>query len=122
MTSLLLIATAAMLNAFMDRIENENFYESIFRNWNERFWYKRTSWKYAKKIFGWKADAWHIAKSLMIIFVLTAISTADYSTEIRFWINGLFETKIYGVALNLLLFGTTWNLTFNLFYNKLFKK
>lgn len=105
--SALYIILAAILNAFMDRVENENFYESIFRNWNEKFWYKRVSWKYAKKIFGWKLDAWHIAKSLMIISLVMAM--VSYSVFHNWWVD-------------VIIAGCLWNVFFNIFYNKLLKK
>lgn len=105
--SALYLIIAAILNAFMDRIENENFYESIFRNRSERFWYKRTSWKYAKVIFGWKLDAWHIAKSLMIISLMMAM--VKYTVYYNWWVD-------------VIMAGGLWIVTFNIFYNKLFKK
>jgi len=105
--SALYLIIAAILNAFMDRVENESFYESIFANWNEKFWYKRTSWKYAKKIFSWKMDGWHIAKSLMIISLVMAM--VKYTVFYNWWVD-------------LIMAGALWNVTFNIFYNKLFKK
>lgn len=69
MNFLYLIAAAAVLNAFMDIVENENFSSSIFRNLNPKFWYKRESWKYAKKVLGTKLDAWHIAKGAMLFCI-----------------------------------------------------
>lgn len=105
--SALYIVIAAILNAFMDRIENENFYESIFRDWPERFWYKRTSWRFAKTIFGWKLDAWHIAKSLMIISLLMAM--VKYEGFYNWWVD-------------VIMAGGLWVVTFNIFYNKIFKK
>ena len=88
----------------MDRVENENFYTSVFKNLNEKFWYKRESWKHAKKIFGWKLDAWHIAKSLMIISLCLAV---------------VFYVPVLG-TFDIMLFGIVWNGTFNLFYNKIY--
>lgn len=105
MLSSLFIILAAICNACMDRMENENFYTSVFKNFNEKFWYKRESWKYAYKIFGWKADFWHIAKSLMIICLCLAI---------------VFYTPVFG-WMDFVLFGLLWNLTFNIFYNRIFK-
>ena len=70
--SLVFFILAAVFNAIMDKLENENFYTSVFKNLNEKFWYKRESWKYAKKIFGYKIDGWHLAKSAMIICLCLA--------------------------------------------------
>lgn len=100
---LLFTGLAGVFWAICDRVENENFYNSVFRDMNERFWYKRTSWKYAKKIFGWKLDAWHISKSLCIICFLCA---SYYSPP--------FPLPV------LVGFGGGWYvLAFNLFYNQI---
>jgi hypothetical protein len=103
--SSLFVMLAAIFNALMDRVENENFDNSIFKNLNQKFWYKRESWKYAKKIFSYKIDCWHLSKSAMIIFLCLAI---------------IFYSPVFRI-LDFVLFGTIWNLTFSLFYNVLFK-
>lgn len=102
MISLLFICLAALLNAFMDTIENERFYSSVFRDWNERFWYKRVSWKYCERIGTYPVDAWHLAKSGMI--VCFCFSIVLFTGHLVWFI-------VYGLA---------WNLTFNFFYG-LFK-
>jgi len=96
---------AAMFNALMDRVENENFHVSIFSKLNQKFWYKRESWKYAKKLFGYKFDAWHLSKSLMIVLILLSI----------------YFYQPFLPIIDLIVLGTLWNLTFNLFYNYIFK-
>ena len=98
MSSLCFVILAAIFNAIMDTLENENFYSSWFGNLNERFWYKRTSWKYAKKIGGYKVDAWHLAKSCMIICLLLAI-VCFHGHWGWFFAYGIF-----------------WNVTFNVVY------
>lgn len=109
MISLFFWILAAFFNAVMDATENENFYESIFRGKDQRFWYKRESWKYAKKVFGYKIDAWHLSKSAMIIcFVLTAIF---FDLPVKKW---------HDVVLYIAVGGITWNLSFWLFYHKIF--
>jgi len=105
MVSSVFIILAAICNALMDRVENENFDVSIFKNLNQRFWYKRESWKYAKKIFGWKADAWHISKSAMVVSLVFAI---------------ILYLPMFGV-LDFIIFGLLWNLTFYAFYDHIFK-
>ena len=90
---------AAVLNAIMDIMENENFNTSILKNLNPKFWYKRESWKWAKRIGGWKFDGWHVAKSMMIMVLLWAAAE-----DVVQWV----------------LMGIVWNVTFNLSY-KLFK-
>ena len=106
MISAIFIIIAAACNAVMDLLENENYYNSVFRHFDDKFWYKRESWKHVKKIFGYRPDAWHIAKSMMIVcLVLAAVLYEPY------W-NQLYD---------LLAFGLLWNLTFNIFYNKIFR-
>jgi len=105
MVSSIFIILSALCNATMDILENENFHISIFKDLNQKFWYKRESWKYAKTLFGYKFDAWHICKSLMIIFMCLSI---------------VFYTPLAGI-LDVLLYGALWNLTFNITYNKILK-
>lgn len=104
---LLFIALAAMLNALMDRVENENFSASVFRNLNPKFWYKRESWKWAKQIGGYRLDAWHLAKSAMLVLLITA--AVAYSKVINWYID-------------VVVAGGVWILVFNLFYNKIFHR
>lgn len=103
-----MIVLSAICNAAMDRTGDVvAFNKSIFQHRNQKFWCKEISWLYARKIFGWKLDAWHIFKSSMIIcWALAAI---------------FFKSTGYFIV-DLLLIGTIWNLFFNLFYNKLFKQ
>lgn len=100
----LCIAISAAFNAVMDRIENENFYNSVFRDMNERFWYKRISWQYAKKVFGYKIDAWHLAKSAMIICFAFSLKYAMYLPFV----------------VSFITVGVVWNVSFYLFYHKIF--
>jgi hypothetical protein len=115
MISLTLIILAAFFNAVMDAVENENFFESIFRNLNQKFWYKRESWKYAKKAFGYRFDAWHTAKSCMITSLCAAIYIEQFSNQI--WHTGLLFIDI---GIDIIIAGVIWNLAFTLFYHKLF--
>lgn len=101
----LFILLASICNALMDTVENENFYKSRFKGLNEKFWYKRESWKYAKRVFGWKLDIWHIFKSLMIIFIVLSI---------------IFY-KPFILILDFIMLGIIWNIGFNTFYNKIFR-
>jgi hypothetical protein len=105
MIAYIFIALAAFFNAVMDAVENENYFESIFKNLNQRFWYKRESWKYNKKIFGYRLDAWHISKSLMVICWVLALVTIN--------------CKHWWVVLPMA--GIVWNCWFFVFYNLLFK-
>lgn len=101
-----LIFLAAFFNACMDAFENENFFESIFKKWDQKVWYKRESWKYARKIFAYKLDSWHICKSLMICCFVGAIVVYEPINE---W------------YIDFVSMGIMWNLCFWIFYHKLFK-
>lgn len=110
MISVIFIFLAAFFNAVMDATENENITESIFKNLPKQFWYKRESWKYAKKIFGYRPDAWHLSKSAMILCFAGAVIFFNLPVE-----------KWQDVALYLVVIGFVWNAAFWLFYNVIFK-
>jgi hypothetical protein len=102
---------AAIFNGLMDRVgDTVAFNQSKFRNGNDHFWNKEVSWKYAKKILGWKLDAWHIAKSLMVISLVGA--------SISYRIYGPFLSYLP----DFLIFGSLWNIGFNISYHIIFKK
>lgn len=94
----------------MDAFENENFFESIFKDWNQSFWYKRVSWKTAKRIFSYPVDAWHLSKSAMVICLVLSI------VFFRWHPKNLLEDISLIAA-----YGILWNGGFWLFYNKLFR-
>lgn len=104
--SSIFIGLAAIFNAIMDRLENENFSSSVFKNLNPKFWYKRESWMYAKKVFGYKIDGWHLAKSAMIISLVLAI---------------LFNNVQFNLT-SFILYGLEWNIVFVVFYSRILKK
>jgi hypothetical protein len=121
MISVILICFAAFFNAIMDRVGDEvAFNASIFSKLNPKFWSKDISWKYAKKVFGWKFDAWHVAKSLM---VCTVILGYFYHTPIvKFdWASIRIGNLIFP-WIDYILLGFTWNGVFNIFYKHLLKK
>lgn len=104
--SYVLIFWAAFFNALMDTLENAPaFNASIFKNWKKEFWLKEVSWKYAKKIFSWKFDGWHCAKSLMIFCLIGAM---------------IVFRPHHQLLVHFISAGLIWNGSFNLFY-KLFK-
>lgn len=116
MVSLILTVLAAFFNSVMDAVENENYFESIFRNFNQSFWYKRESWKSAKKVFGYKIDAWHLAKSLMILSLVLAI-TFGLTEENLIKANNDFVDVLLKVS----ICGVLWNFSFWVFYHKIFR-
>jgi len=130
MISVILIALAAICNAVMD-ICSHHYYYSVFTRFNDKYWNAVHSWanKYVngepnmgrrKWFFGMLnvhvafTDAWHLFKSLMIVFLISAIPFCP-TNELG------IENWIYYSAV-IIAAGTTWNLTFNLFYNHLLRK
>lgn len=112
MISAALLFLAVFFNSIMDSVENApRFNKSIFSNLPKQFWLKEESWKYAPKIFGWKADCWHIAKSCMVISIVFAIILFDLPLE-----------KWQDWALYIAVAGIIWNGGFKLFYDILFKR
>jgi hypothetical protein len=104
MIAAILIVLAAICNSIMDKISH-HFSTSIFKNLNQDFWNPNVSWKVAKRIFGWKYDAWHVFKSTMIVALCLAVVLHEPALK---W---YYE---------ILIAGAVWNGTFNLFYNRIF--
>ena len=122
MISYILFALAAICNAVMDTLVH-HYNKSIFTKLNAWFWDATISWtnKYIDhlptkglRMLIWKihypvqlTDAWHLFKSIMIVLlVLGAV---------------LYE-PLLGIGWDFLTIGIIWNLTFNLFYNKILRK
>lgn len=101
----ILLVCAAMFKAVADTVDH-HFDTSIFRRYNPRFWDRDISSERAKKIFGYKVDAWHISLSCMIICMILA---------------AIFHQQKLDWYLELIIGGFAWNLTFNLFYNKILR-
>lgn len=111
MISAIFILLAAFFNAVMDATENApNFHESIFRKLPIQFWLKEQSWKYAARLFNYKFDAWHLAKSCMVICFAGAVIFFDLPVQ-----------KWHDVAFYLIGIGIIWNVAFWLFYHVIFK-
>lgn len=104
--SYILVFCGAFFKACADAFENTpNFNESIFKNWNKKFWCKDVSWQYAKKLFGYKFDSWHISISAMIFCFDGAV------------VVHIPEYKLVHFA----VIGVVWNIVFVGFYHKIFK-
>lgn len=114
MISLLIIFIGSFFGAIADAVENENFFESIFKGWKKSFWYKRESWKTVPRIFGYKVDAWHLSKSAMICCLLLAMVL--YSPVVD-----LFADNRLNKCADFIIAGSVWNIGFNLFYHKIFQ-
>lgn len=130
--SIILIMLAAICNAVMDTITH-HWEESVFDKptgeitdydfwWNPEYswinkYHNRDTEKPIKKIcFGLFdkpfTDAWHTFKSLMICFLMLAVLVA--------WLSEPPFLNVWWFCLAFYIFlGLVWNLTFNLFYNKI---
>ena len=103
MISYIFLALASICNAIMDTLTH-HFGYSIFKNKKEEFWNPNESWKFVNFLpfTKYRADAWHLFKSSMIIFICLAIVFANKLNIVDF-----------------VLLGTLWNIVFNIFYNHL---
>lgn len=100
---------AGICKAVSDTITH-HFDTSVFRRKDRKFWDPNISWKYAKtlKFTSYKVDAWHLANSGMIISWCFAL--AFYDNQLN--INPFIVVIIAGII---------FNLSFNLFYNKILR-
>lgn len=130
--TLIFLAFAAACNAVMDT-SVQHYTSSIFAKFNPLWWDGSTSWKnkyvdgdptkgYVKWYFGFNkpvqlTDAFHFFKMWMIIFI--CLSIVNYSVH---FVTIVCQCSWYAYPLMVLILGTTWNLTFSLFYNKILKK
>lgn len=106
--TIIFIMLAAFFKAVADTVA-DHFDISVFKWKDRRFWDKSVSWKYARmlKRTKYKVDAWHIAGSGMIVSFCLAI---------------LFHRPVIEWYYELPAMGVVFNLTFNIFYNKLLLK
>ncbi len=123
--SITFFALAAICNAVMD-VLSFRFTQSIFKHepFTSWLWNPEISWKNKYedkdpnkpmlKLLGLFdrpfTDAWHTLKSLMIVFIILSIVTFN------------IEVSILSVIFGLIVYGTIWNVVFNLFYNHLLIK
>jgi len=108
-TSIFFLSVAAVFNAVMDSVEHdEAFYRSVFSRLNRRWWCKSISWRYVKLLpfTKYRPDAWHLSKSLMVIFAIASVISYSWNAH---WI------------IAVLVYGAAWNITFNFFYNRVFR-
>ena len=124
MISLLLFSLAAICNAIMDTSVHHYHISILSKFKNTNYWDGHISWKNkyndTELIHGrikWLngiinkplifCDAWHLFKSLMIIFLVLSVLT--FNSNYEWWIM-------------LIIYGVNWNITFNIFYNNLLIK
>jgi hypothetical protein len=106
--SIIFWSLAAFMNAVEDKLQF-HFYNSIFKHRKHTFWNPEISWDHSYVIpyTKYKVDAWHLAKSLRIIFCV--LSIIFFNPE---------EIKIHLVFV-VILYGALWNLVFNTCFNHL---
>jgi hypothetical protein len=106
--TIVFIFLAGMFKAVADTLA-DHFYISVFKKKDPKFWDKSISWKYAKylPLTKYKVDAWHLANTGMIVSICAAIATKpDFSLH---W------------AFQFIAAGIIFNLSFNIFYNKILR-
>lgn len=106
MIELFLIMAGAAANATENKLLF-HFEKSIFKNKSRHFWDPSISWKAARRIFGYKLDAWHLFKSAWIFLLLAAVVVAEPWQS-----DNLIRYIIYGAA---------WIIVFNAFFNNFLK-
>lgn len=108
---------AAFFNSVMDATENEpNFNESIFKPRNKKFWLKTVSCDYAKKLWGYKFDAWHLSKTCMVFSISGALICSIFV--------GVYlasNPSLLLISFSIATVGAAWNGSFKLFYHIIFK-
>ena len=103
-TSEILYLPAPFFKAVADTLFHHHSI-SVFSKLNVNFWDPYISSEKAKRIFGYKLDAWHLSMS-MIIFLVTAAIVVRHEPKLPFY----YEYPIWGFY---------WIACFGLFYNRL---
>lgn len=124
---LVFISISAVCSALMDKVETTiQFNDSIFCNKNPLYWSKVYSAEHNGFIKGTnrRRDAWHDAKSIGIIanaFAYNLMILFGYFI-VKYFYNDYLLFLLLSVILHPIIHGVIWILTFNLFYNHIFKK
>jgi hypothetical protein len=104
---IILFVIAAMSKAVADTLQH-HFSISIFGKLNPKFWDPAVS--STKKLFWitkYRLDAWHLANSAMIVFIV---------------LFGVYVKQIFPFkALDVIFYGLLWNGTFDAFYDHILK-
>lgn len=102
-----ILILAGMFKAVADTLTH-HFDTSIFRWKDRKFWDPNISWKYAKQLplTKYKFDAWHLANSGQIVCWCAALGITE----------GRYPWWVVFLAA-----GIIFNLSFNLFYNKILR-
>lgn len=107
MITLPLILLAAIMKAVADTLMF-HYDTSVFKHLTPKFWNPVESYKYVKPLpfTKYKPDGWHLANSGLIICFIAAAVFHDIHLKWYFVLPAL---------------GVLFNLTFNLFYNKILR-
>lgn len=110
MMGLIFLLLAAICKSVADTLQH-HYYESVFKNRDPKWWNPAISWKYIHFLpfTKYRADAWHLANSGMIVFIILAAVLHRYDQWHIAW------------YWEVLAAGALWNLCFNLFYNKILR-
>ncbi|MFN7656507.1 MAG: hypothetical protein ACK5OW_01830 [bacterium] len=128
--SLVFIILASICNAVMDK-STHHYHTSIFKKFNNEMWWNgEISWKnkyvdgdYSKGRVKWffglnkpvqLTDAFHFFKMWMVIFICLSIITFD---KCLVFVDCSYRWYSFLIVLG--VYGTLWNTTFSLFYNKI---
>jgi hypothetical protein len=122
--SFILIALAAICSALQDTITHHWYGFRWKDRVSEAFWNPQISWKnkYNPIIIGgykiprWSpiSDVWHILKSTQIVLLCVAISLGGNLDLVHIW--------FWDTLITVIILGSIWNGSFNLFYNRIFFK
>ena len=115
MLTILFVILFAVCNAIMDVLQFR-YSTSVFKSMSAAYWDPKLSWKNKWKngnsnegenfigsstIFVFMTDAWHLAKSLMLLFICLAI---------------VFYSPMFGLIIDFLIIRVLIGLTFELFW------
>lgn len=118
MLTILFIVLAAVCKAVADTLAH-HFSTSVFKWKDPRWWNPAISWQHVGfiRFTKYRADAWHLANSGMILFfIIAAIVFEPVNIHI-----GSFHLSIWGGFL-VVIYGYAFILPFNLFYNKILRR
>lgn len=109
MISLYLVVLAAIFKSISDTLD-DHFEVSKFGKLNPKWWNPAVSWQHVKflPLTHYRADAWHLANSGMILSFALAIVFYQQ------WIPGHWWYDF-------IAFGFVYNITFELLYSKVWK-
>lgn len=105
--TIIFLVLAGAFKAISDTLVH-HFDVSVFRKKNKMFWDPSISWKYGKILHPtkYKVDAWHLFNSAMIFCFCFAV---------------VFHVRFTYWWLEFVAAGIIFNLSFNLFYNKILR-